>query len=486
MTHTGKTEKLKTFHLVTVLLIVCALVLGVLVSGLVTLTAVAADAIIDVGARNGVATRAQVRAMPTNPYFAIEDQYGVIWGTDTQVDIFKYQYENGDGKITVAGKNNRKVIAPGTENTYTFAIRNINEGNLDYKVIVEAWFTGLPGGVSIPVEVKLQGQEWLVGSEIEYRPVTEMAYVEESAVLYPYGHNIYTLQWRWPFEQDLNGDGNVDDGDALDTWLATQDSDVALSIRITTLSSYHLDDKLIPVPVPGLLDPFNHWSYLYGYEDGTIRPNDEITRAEVAAIFYRLLKTEIRDQYTGITCSYKDVDQSDWFYKEVSVLTALRILEGYPDGTFRGDETITRAEMAAILQRISQQELAKGNRSNFRDIDDHWAEQEIMAVEDYRWIEGRNEHTFAPDDLLTRAETAAMVNRMMHRLPESEEDLLPQDMILWPDNMDKEAWYWLDIQEASNYHEYIRLMGTREKWTRVLPVEPLNSAGKAQSTGEGQ
>ena len=465
-------EKRHPGRIVLSLVVVCALVVTVLVSGVLFSTAIAADMIIEVGEHNGQATAAQLGSGWGYLPYGVEDAYGVLWGTETQVDIFKSSYKNGRQEITVAGKNNEKVIAPGTENTYTFALKNTDDGWMDYKVMVEAFFTGLDGtGKTIPVQARLQGQSWLVGSETEYRPVLELDGVEESSILRPKSHTTYTLQWQWPFEQDLNGDGFIDDGDALDTWLANQSNDVSLTIRITVLSAYHFHEVTpVPAPVPERLNGIDHLAYLYGFTDGTIRPEANITRAEVAAIFYRLLKDNVRRVFETNVCRYPDVPANAWYRVEAATLTNMGIFEGKPDGLFHGADIITRGEMAAILARISGQKISAEGKTKFPDIQGHWAEAEIMTIEDFNWIEGYPNGNFGPDDPITRAETATMINRMLHRMPEKVADLLPEDMIIWPDNQNTKAWYYLAVQEASNSHTYTRLLGTREKWTSVLDV----------------
>lgn len=463
----------------TALLLACTIMVTAVAATLLTPTAVAADLVISLGASNSRATPQQLRAGVGEPLYRIEDQYGTVWGVTNEVDIFKVSYENGSHEVTVAGKNNDKVIAPGTENTYTFALKNTNIGNLDYKVVVEAWFDGLDGtGKVIPVEAKLQGHYgWLVGNETTYRPVLELNGAEESAVLTGGTHAMYTLQWQWPFEHDLNGDGNIDDGDALDTWLATQDEEISLSIRITVLSTYYgssaggsgggEEELPMTAPIPAMLNAVDHYAYLYGFHDGTIRPEADVTRAQVAAIFYRLLKTDIRNTYYSTDCDYPDVAEDAWYRTEISTLTAAGVFEGYSDGYFRGEQVMTRAEMAAVLARLSGLTISDEGRTAFKDIDGHWAQAEIETIEDCNWIEGYGDGTFRPDDTCSRAETATMINRMLHRNPRETEDLLPQ-MKTWPDNADPSAWYYLAMQEASNSHDYERLLGTRSKWIELI------------------
>ena len=466
------TESRHGLKTVVSLLLICVLLASIFVSGTLSHTVYAADTTISVAPGNGV-TLQNLKASTGNGPYHIEDEYGTVWTNGTEVEIFRSSYENGEHEITVAGKDGSKVIAPGTENIYTFAIHNNYADSVDYKVTVEAFFTGLDGTDKvIPMQVRLQGkQSWLVGSEEEWAPVLQLNGAEESAFLSRSQHALYTLQWRWPFEQDLNGDGNIDDGDALDTWLATQEQDISLTIRIIVQASEHYaQNEPSNIAVPNLLNGTQHFAYLYGYPDGTVRPNNNITRAETAAILYRLIKDSIRDQYETANHPYSDIPADAWYQKEVATLTAMDLFKGYPDGTFRPDQPITRAEVAALLARISEREISSEGKTEFTDIKDHWAEAKIMTIEDLNWIYGYPDGTFLPDQPITRAETVAMFNRVLHRNPQKLSDLLP-DMKTWPDNADPEAWYYLDIQEASNGHTYQRLLGIREKWIALTDLE---------------
>ena len=403
--------------------------------------------------------------------YEIRDEYDVVWDTDTKVEIFKATYENAEGQVTVAGENGAKVIAPGTENDYTFALLNNYRGTLDYKVTMEAFFTGLTDDKIIPVEARVIGiNGYLLGSEETWAPVMELNTVEEAGVVEMHNASVYTLEWRWPFESDPDGDGDVSDGDALDTWLANQGGEVTLTIRITTQSSYHQPDRpVVNRYMPGLLNRIDHMAYLYGYPDGTIHPNAEITRAEVAAIFYRLLQEDVRVEYDTVECDYPDVAADAWYRREVATMTNLDVLEGYPDGTFRPDAPITRAELSKILARLAEATEPEDGKTTFIDVAGHWAETEICIIEEYGWIEGYEDKTFRPDSHITRAETAAMINRALNRMPGFVQDL-DEGMYIWPDNADPEAWYYIDIQEASHSHEYERLRGNRSRWVRILEM----------------
>ena len=465
-------KKLRKLYTVVSLVVASALIFGIFCTGFLSTSVFAADMTIGLG-RGTPVPSIDFTVPPTyHDPVGIKDCYGDLWGTVDEVDIFRVEYENDSHEISVAGKNNEKVIAPGTENTYTFAVKNLHSGQLDYKLMAEAFFTG-PDGVSftIPVEARLMGKDgWLVGSDTEYRPVLELNGAEDGGSLPSKHHDMYTLQWRWPFESDLDGDGNFDDGDALDTWLGTQSEDFALTIRLSCLATYRYnDDPIVNYPVPSALNGKDHVAYLYGDDNGLIRPEANITRAEVAAILYRLLTDETRTQYETRRCPYPDIPENAWYRIEAATLTKLGIFEGYPDGTFGGNNEMSRAELATVLARLSEKNITDEGKTAFRDVKEHWAKAEIMTIEDLGWIEGYPDGTFRPDRPITRAETATLVNRVLHRLPEQLTDLRPE-MIVWPDNADTGKWYYLAMQEASNSHDYQVLLGTREKWIRIRDV----------------
>lgn len=214
--------------------------------------------------------------------------------------------------------------------------------------------------------------------------------------------------------------------------------------------------------VPGALNGDDHYAYVIGYEDGTVRPEANISRAEVAAIFFRLLTDEAREANLRDYNSFTDVPKDAWYNIAVSTLAGMGILDGRTTYEFCPDAQITRAEFAAICARFD-----KGNAdgaSRFTDIAGHWAEAEIMRAEALGWIDGYPDGTFRPDRYITRAEAMTIINRVLQRLPEDETDLLP-DMNVWPDNQ-PESWYYLAVQEATNSHYYTR-HGIFETWLRM-------------------
>lgn len=208
----------------------------------------------------------------------------------------------------------------------------------------------------------------------------------------------------------------------------------------------------------------DHISYVVGYVDGTVKPLANITRSEVAAIFYRLLTDEERAKYNTDENSFSDVPKDAWYNTPASTMAAMGIVAGYPDGDFHGQDNITRAEFAAIAARFDDDTDNTG--AAFSDISGHWAEKDIINAANKGWIMGYTDGTFRPNQTITRAEAMALINRVLQRNPESANDLL-KGMIEWPDNMNTAKWYYLPVQEATNSHDYERKDNGSEKWTAL-------------------
>lgn len=212
------------------------------------------------------------------------------------------------------------------------------------------------------------------------------------------------------------------------------------------------------------LERDDHYAYIFGYEDNTIRPENDITRAEVATIFYRLLTDESREAYRTTDHDFTDVSADAWHVEPVATLANAGLLAGYEDGSFRPDAPITRAEYAAIATRFDELAAAE---SNFTDISGHWAEDAINAAYGAGWVGGYEDGTFRPDQNITRAEAMALINRVLERAVDS--DGMLDEMTHWADN-DPAAWYYADIQEATHSHTYEREEGEQyENWTDLVP-----------------
>ena len=213
------------------------------------------------------------------------------------------------------------------------------------------------------------------------------------------------------------------------------------------------------------LNTTDHFAYIVGYGNGEVRPQNNITRAEVATIFFRLLTDDVRDENLTKTNRYHDVAATSWYNTAVSTLSSMGIITGYPDGTFRPNAAITRAEFAAIAARFDND--GDKTAAKFSDIATHWAKDEISIAYNNGWITGYPDGTFGPQRDITRAETMTLVNRVLNRQPETEDDLLP-NMTVWTDNANPKAWYYLAVQEATNSHYYeFKTNSQYEKWTEL-------------------
>ena len=220
----------------------------------------------------------------------------------------------------------------------------------------------------------------------------------------------------------------------------------------------------IPDDVPTGLNGDDHYAYIVGYPDGNVKPGGNITRAEVATIFFRLLTEEVRTANSTQSNSLSDVTRGQWFNHAVSTLSSMGIVKGHNDGTFAPNAPITRAEFAAIAARFDDKNT--DTSSKFTDIASHWAKNEIGIAANKGWINGYPDGTFRPNQYITRAEAMTLVNRVLNRLPENSSDLL-DSMIKWPDNSDASAWYYLAVQEATNSHYYKTKENKFEKWTEL-------------------
>ena len=221
-------------------------------------------------------------------------------------------------------------------------------------------------------------------------------------------------------------------------------------------------------PVAPKLNKADHYAYVVGYPDGTVQPQGAITRAEVATIFFRLLSDETRDLYWTKDNAYTDVKAGDWFNNAVSTLSNAGIINGYPDGTFRPNAPITRAEMAKVIAMFA--ELNKDSEG-FKDIAGHWAEAYIKLAAGNGWIAGYPDGTFRPNQDITRAETMTMINRVLERVPSTEKHLLAYEVMLtFPDNQPGD-WYYIAVQEATNSHTYERYATEKngdEQWIKLI------------------
>lgn len=240
---------------------------------------------------------------------------------------------------------------------------------------------------------------------------------------------------------------------------------------------------ITPIPEPDNspvgLNTEDHVAYIIGYEDGTVRPGANITRAEVATIFFRLLTDETRESYWSQSSGFTDVASGAWYNNAVSTLTRAGILDGYEDGSFRPNASITRAEFTKIA--VSFFKHASGASSNpFNDVPDSaWYAEFVKAAAELGLIDGYEDGTFRPNAPITRAEACTIVNRTLGRAPDKDNLLPEHEMLTWPDNS-RDAWYYAQIQEATNSHDY-QWLGAIELWTAKLAERDWDALEKEWS-----
>ena len=246
-------------------------------------------------------------------------------------------------------------------------------------------------------------------------------------------------------------------------------ADKALTQKITSVTMN--SDKTVyagweATGVPDKLNGDDHFAYVIGYPDGKVYPEGNISRAETATIFFRLLKADIRDGNLTADNDFSDVSNGQWHNKAISTMAKLGIVKGRRADRFDPDASITRAEFAAICARFNTKPVENGG--SFSDISGHWAENEIERAAAFGWISGYPDGTFRPDARITRAEAMTMINRVLCRMPQSESDLL-DSMVTWPDNKPSD-WHYLAVQEATNSHDFNRQGEVGESWTKLTSV----------------
>ena len=302
---------------------------------------------------------------------------------------------------------------------------------------------------------------------------------------YPKGTNSSTSFTLYHFT-DLHRDGSNSGFDIAD--ISSSDIEVVKVTKTTYGIAFEVEpggfspfvlvwsDNYIPpiVPpsepdyTPNWLNTTDHFGYIIGYEDGTVKPNAGITRAEVATIFFRLLTDGARERFWSESNAYTDVAAGSWYNIAVSTLSNMGILGGYEDGTFRPNASITRAEFAKIA--VSFFDWADIEAVNsFVDVrDSAWYANYVAVAAEIGLIEGYGGNVFRPDATITRAEACTIINRTLGRAPDADHLLPVSQMNTWPDNSDTGVWYYAQIQEATNSHDY-RWIGDIEQWTAKLP-----------------
>ena len=377
-------------------------------------------------------------------------------------------YKNDAVNQTVSGKN--YVYVPG--------LTTPKDGTLTKDVTIDLYYyLNVEGGNDIPdawehrLTFKVVNGEWNDGGNADI--VTYVQFKNEKTGEAFEDKNVVVPVTRIPAVGDKPNSGyhaGAWDTSPYDNYKVQKDTVFTYTYAKNSSGgssggSHHRRPTVtIPDKVPTGLNGNDHYAYIVGYPDKTVRPQNGITRAEVATIFFRLLTDETRNANSTKSNSYSDVAAGAWYNHAVSTLSAMGIVKGDSDGKFNPNAPITRAEFAAIAARFDDK--ANSTTADFSDIVSHWAKNEISAASNNGWINGYPDGTFRPDNKITRAEAMTLVNRVLKRLPETAEDL-HDDMIKWSDNSDASQWFYLAVQEATNSHYYKAKENKFEKWTEL-------------------
>ncbi len=272
------------------------------------------------------------------------------------------------------------------------------------------------------------------------------------------------------------GGGDQGGGGGDDTYIP--DDPTPLNPTPNNPPEVEIDDPATPLASANGLNSVDHFAYVIGYDDGTVRPENKITRAEVATIFFRLMTDVYRAANWSTTNDFSDVAAGSWYNNAISTCAKAGLVNGYSDGTFKPDQSITRAEFATIAARFLDEEITGAGAEGFADIEGHWAETNILRAAEAGWVNGDNGR-FRPDDYISRAEVMTIVNRMLNRVPDADH-MLPE-MKTWSDNP-KTAWYYEAVQEATNEHAYEWIDENVENWTELLTVRDWAALEKEWAT----
>ena len=400
-------------------------------------------------------------------------------------DIHTVTYTNTRSPFTIGKAVDKPRTTVGNTLTYTITVMNTSKEKLTDITVTDTLTSNSTGKVTftnLPSEVKVNDDGTVTISSLEAgKSITITA--------------IYTTVTTDVGKVTNTATGKVDkDGTKIE--VTTPPVTTTVTDPPTPVNPVNPTDPNKPVTPPDSLNTEDHFAYIIGYpedyytglptDDQTkkpVKPEGNITRAEVATIFFRLLTDDVRNTYWSQTCDYSDVTIDKWYNNAICTLSNFGILKGYEDGTFRPDGNITRAEFATIAVRFFEVEY--NGKDLFPDINGHWAQDYINQAGFAGLVEGYPDGTFGPEKLITRAEAVTIVNRTIDRHPDKEH--LLDDMLVWPDNMDTTKWYYADMQEATNSHEYTMHTKTAETesqtkyeiWQKILPVRDWEAFEKA-------
>lgn len=278
-----------------------------------------------------------------------------------------------------------------------------------------------------------------------------------------YGTKLSSVPEPVPAEGYVFKGWSIDGGETI-----IDPATVTINKKITFTAIFAPEGSVAPGVDDGPFDLSSHYAYMQGYPDGSFKPEGNMTRAEVAVMFSRLLanKMNINENYP---CNFTDVNEDDWFKNSVGYMSQLGVINGYPDGTFNPNGSITRAEFATIASRFDK--LTTGNASEFVDIDDsHWAFEYIGFAANHGWITGYEDNTVRPDSRITRAEVVTVTNRMLGRVATAEHTsyiAMPKDFT----DVDSTDWFYFDVVEATNDHDIPEAEAETDETTEAVEDE---------------
>ena len=405
-------------------------------------------------------------AMDRNDTFAVDDLTGDDYHTNEVIENddgtlsfdvksfspFVLVYEAKETAVTVDKSSSDHRPEVGDRVKYTLVVENTGNTTTDITVRDTLWKAGMT--------VYVDGQEMTLDQNGKLNIENVIANAKITITYY------YTPTWRDVGR--LVNEATVTAGEVTDSDTVTVIVDDGWTPNIPDD-----DDEDVEPDVeytPNWLNTDDHFAYIVGYEDGSVRPTANITRAEVATIFFRLLTDEARAEFWSSENDFTDVASDAWYNNAVSTLSGMGILGGYEDGSFRPNASITRAEFVAIATRFF--EYSARYEGGFTDVSyGDWYADCVQASADMGLVNGYEDGSFRPTANITRAEACAIVNRVLHRIPHEDHLLSESVMNVWPDNP-KSAWYYADMQEATNSHDYdwTRESGSVvEDWTDKLP-----------------
>ena len=405
-------------------------------------------------------------AMDRNDTFAVDDLTGDDYHTNEVIENddgtlsfnvdsfspFVLVYEAKETAVTVDKSASEWRPEVGDRVKYTLVVENTGNTTLNNVVVKDTlWESGMRIMLG-DTPVTLTGDSLTITEIIPNQEITITYY--------------YTPTWRDVGR--LVNEATVTAGDATDSDTVTVIVDDGWTPNIPDDDDEDVEPEV--EYTPNWLNTEDHFAYIVGYEDGSVRPTANITRAEVATIFFRLLTDEARAEFWSSENDFTDVASDAWYNNAVSTLSGMGILGGYEDGSFRPNASITRAEFVAIATRFF--DYSARYEGGFTDVSyGDWYADCVQASADMGLVNGYEDGSFRPNASITRAEACAIVNRVLHRIPHEDHLLSESVMNVWPDNP-KSAWYYADMQEATNSHDYdwTRESGSVvEDWTDKLP-----------------